>query len=500
MPRPDSLLRRARPLIAARLLSGVVTLSIPLVLARMLPLAEYGTYKQLFLVSLTASAILPFGVTQSLYFFVPRTPAPRVYFGQTLAFLAAAGALGGAAVYAAGPLLASALSNPALAAHAGELAAYTALVVAASPLETSITSAGRTRAAAVCYLGSDALRALALVVPAALGLGLHAMMSAMIAWAALRTAAAFLFMIAAQRGTLWDRRLLREQLAYAVPFGVAIAFAIPQQYAHQFIVAHAVGPALFALYAVACFELPFVELFYTPTSEVLMVRLGELDRQGRQAEGAAAFREAVERLAVLILPPIAFFFAVAPTFITTMFGARFAAAAPLFRVAVLVTPLGIWPLDATLRARGETRHILASYVVKAVVTIPLVWAASHRFGLMGAAASYVGAEVLGRVFLAWRVPRALSSPGARVRAQDLVPGRALARALAISAVLGFAGAGALHVAARLELAAAGSALHRVLPLGIAAAVFGVAHVGQLALFGGALPGFPGARARRRLAA
>ena len=62
----------------ARLASAALTLFIPLVLARMMPQADYGTYKLLFLVSMTATAVLPLGVAQSLYFFVPRAREPRV--------------------------------------------------------------------------------------------------------------------------------------------------------------------------------------------------------------------------------------------------------------------------------------------------------------------------------------------------------------------------------------------------------------------------------------
>lgn len=496
MPKSASLLTRAGPLIAARLVSACITLFIPLVLARMMPQAEYGTYKLLFLIAATAAHILPCGVTQSLYFFVPRAQEPRVYFGQTLAFMVGAGATGAVALAASGALLATALSTPALAEHRLELALYSGLLVAALPLEVSITSQGRTRLAAVTYLASDTLRAAAMVVPALAGFGLHGIMRAMIGWAALRVAVTCASMLAGHRGRLWDARLFRQQLAYALPFGVAILFAIPQQYAHQFIVAHAVGPALFAIYAVACFELPFVDLFYTPTGEVLMVRLGELDRAGRRGEGAAAFREAVDHLAMVILPPIAFIFAVAPAFITTMFGERFAAAAPIFRICVLVMPLGIWPLDATLRARGETRHILATYVVKAAVCIPLAWVAVQRFGLVGAAASYVSAEVLGRAFLAWRVPRALSTPARRVGIRDLVPAARLARTATATVALAAIGAGALQLGTSFDPVPAGP-LHRVFPLAFASAVFGLAYLAHLTASGVSLPGALGSLLRRR---
>jgi O-antigen/teichoic acid export membrane protein len=502
--KPHSTFDRAGPLIAARLASACITLFIPLVLARVLPQAEYGTYKLLFLVALTSSAVLPMGVAQSLYFFVPRAEAPRVWLGQTFAFMLGMGMLGGVALWAAGPFLARVLSTPGLLDHRGELALYTAFLVAASPLETGITSQGRTRLAGLSYLVFDGLRAAAMVLPVLLGGGrLHALMAAMVAWAAVRLAVAWGFVLSTGRGALGDRALFRRQLAYALPFGVAIAFAIPQQYAHQFIVAHAVGPALFAVYAVACFELPFVELFYTPTSEVLMVQLGELERHGHLEEGVAAFREAVARLALLLLPPIAFVWAVAPAFITTLFGARFADAAPIFRVCLAVMPLGVLPLDATLRARGETGHILRSYLLKAAISIPMAWWLVHRFGLVGAAASYVVAEVSGRAFLGWRVPRALATAGRPVRARELVPWRRLSRAVAVSAALALVGAGVLRLAAALEATGTASPLQRALPLAAAAAVFGVLHLGQLLASGAALPGPLGAlvaRLRARLGA
>ena len=200
---------------------------------------------------------------------------------------------------------------------------------------------------------------------------------------------------------------------------------------------------------------------------------------------------------MLPLPPIAFVFAVAPAFITTLFGARFSAAVPIFRVCLLVMPLGIWPLDATLRARGETRHILTTYVVKALVSIPLTWVALQRFGLMGAAGSYVAAELLGRAILAWRVPASLSTPANRVRVRDLVPVARLARTGCVSVALATVGAGALQLASALELTAPGAALHRLLPLAVASTVFGAGYLVQLAASSASVPGVLAALLGRR---
>jgi len=497
VPRWRSPLGRAGPLIAARLLSATFSVSIPLVLARTLPLADYGTYKQLSLVSMMVGAVAPLGMAQSLYYFLPRSSARRAYLGQTFGFLCVAGAIAGAAMFAARPLIASALTNPGLLEHGGELALFSALTVAGCGLEASLTSRGQVRLAAVVYLVSDAIKAAVLIVPTVTGFGLHGMMTGLIAYAAVRLAAAWALTLATAEGRLLDLHLLREQLRYALPFGAAIAVAIPQQYAHQLIVAHAVGPAVFAIYAVGVFELPFVDLFYTPTGEVLMVQVGELDGAGRRAEAVLAFRSAVERLAALLLAPIFFVWGIAPIFLVTVFGPRFADALPVFRIALFVMPLAVWPLDAMLRARGETRHILLSYALKACVSIPLAWIAVTWYGLSGAVGSYLFAEVLGRVFLAWRLPGALSTAEHRVRIRDLVPVRNLARITAWSAMLALVGVAALHLARSVHGPDSGQLRSSVIPLVLASSAFGLAYLAVLVLSNVPLPGALGALLGRR---
>lgn len=465
---------------AARFVSACLTVSIPLVLARALELAEFGTYKQLFLIAQTLYYVLPFGVAQSLYFFIPRAEQHRPYFGQTLLFLAGAGLLAGGGLYALGPPLAEALGNPALLPHRLELAAYTALAIGAFPLELSLTSRGKTRQSAVAYLVSDALRAAALTAPVLLGAGLHGMMMAIVAWAAVRLVACWGLMLGGSRGPLFDRRLLARQLAYAAPFGAAILLSIPQQYAHQFVVSSQLGPALFAIYAVGCFQLPLVDLLYTPTSEVLMVRLGELERSGRLEEGLAAFRQASSRLAYAFLPLAAFLFAAAPEFISAVFGPRFLPATPIFRVSLIGIPLAILPLDGTLRARNQTRHLFLSYLGKAAVTVPLVWLGVRWFGMMGGVGSWALAELVGKGILLSRLPAALSVPGRRLSLAGAVPWRALGQASVA------ASAGALLLVAFRKVAAgalSSTAAHRLAALALAGLLFGCGYLLALRLAG-----------------
>src|SRR5690606_13370590 len=126
-------------------------------------------------------------------------------------------------------------------------AAYSAALVTSAPLEVTLTSWGRTGLAGFAYLASDALRAAGLIVPVLLGYGLQGAMLAVVGWSALRVIATVSLLFFAPGGSLFDGKLLREQVAWAIPFGGAMLLALPPRYAHEFLVSAAVGPALYAI-------------------------------------------------------------------------------------------------------------------------------------------------------------------------------------------------------------------------------------------------------------
>lgn len=478
-----SFMAKAGPLVVARFISAALTVSIPLVLARAFDLREYGTYKWLFMVAQLLYFALSFGVPQSLYYFLPRAGVRRPYIGHVLLCTGGMGLLAGAAVWGLGDVLARAFNNPDLAHHAPALAVYTAALLGSSGLEVSLTSRGQTRTAAAVYLVSDVSRAALMVLPALWGAGLRETLWAVAVWAVCRLLCAWVLSLRDEPGPLFEPTLLREQLAYAAPFGAAMLLAIPQQYAHQLVVSWKVTPELFALYAVGCFQLPLVDLLYTPTSEVLMVRLGELDREGRSREGVAAFREAVGKLSYAFVPLAAFLFTAAPEFVAALFGARFLPAVPLFRIGVLSILLSILPSDGVLRARGATRAIFISYLVKAVVTVPLVWVGVARYGLLGGIASWALAELVGRATLFVRLPRALGEGGVPVRLAELLPWGALGRASGAALA---AAAGVMLLSAVLPHAWDGlpeGFVWRALPLAVVAAFFGAGYLMVLRLVG-----------------
>ena len=456
----------------ARLVGAVLTIAVPMVLARVLVPASYGTFKQAWLLSQTLALILPFGLTQSLYYFVPREPPRRDRFvAQALWFHLAIAAAAAIAILAGRSLVARQFGNAELDRNLGWVAAFTALFIAGQPLDVAWNATGKFGRAALLRAGFEGARGLGMVGGALatrsvegifVGIAVACGLRAALAWAA----------IARAHGLRADRALFRRQAAYALPFGVAFLLIIPQQQFHQYAVGAAVSAAAFAVYSVGCFQLPIVDVLYTPVSELLQIGLAEADRDGRGARGGLAlFHEAVLQLAFVFVPAAGFLLLAAPELIRFLFSARYAAATPIFRLALIQIALSALPLDGVMRARAQNRFMVVLSAAKLAITIPLVLAGLRALGPIGALAGFVAAESATRVAMLAR-SAALFESGAA----GILPLGALGRQAASTA--------AAMPPAWIVLRALGGPL--AVRLAVAGSTFAAAYLG-VSLAVGALP-------------
>ncbi len=404
-----SILRRAGPLMLARLAIAGVTFATPLVLARALLPASYGTFKLAWLWCTTLGLVLPMGLTPSLYYFVPREPGRRQHFiSHALLVTTALGVCTGVALYLFGPTVAVRIDKPELAAHMPWVAAFTALFLASSTADAIPMSQGRIKLAAAVRFGYEAVQALGIIAGALLTRSVAGTFAGIVAATGLRAAACWV-MALREHGLRISRDDLRRQLAYALPFGLAFAIIIPQQNFHQYFVSASVSAAVFAIYAVGCFQLPIVDMLYTPVSEVLQLGIAEHDRDGDRDGPARLFQEAVARLAFVFVPMMALLYVCGPTLLTFLFTEQYRDSVPIFRLAILSIPLAALPLDGVMRARAQNRFVLAVSVLKLALTVPLVMLGFRSFGLPGAMGGWVAAEAITRGVLLVRTGQLFGS-------------------------------------------------------------------------------------------
>lgn len=424
-----SLLRSARPLVAGRATSALIGFALPVVLARSLDQASYGTYKQLFLIAFLMMHSLQLGLSQALFYFLPRAATEReqrAYLGQAQILLGLVGAASGAALLALAPTIAQRFQNPQLQDIALPLSLLSASLIASAGLEVALTARGKPRRSALALVSTDAIRVVGMIGPVLLGHGIEGL-----AWGA-ALAGVLRWMLSAAtaygEGALsFNRDTLTQHLAYALPFGFAVLLAMPQQQLHQILVASRATPEHFALYAVGCMQIPVVALLYMPVSETLQVRLARLEREGRTHEAGEVFSEAVDRLAMIFLPLCALLIAVARPLLELLYGAAYAAAAPIFQVAVLSVVVASLPVDGVLKARARTQTLLVANAIKLAVTWPVLSLGWSAFGMRGAIGGHIALELLTKLCLLQIVARELKSP-----VTHLIAPSSLVRSTAVS--------------------------------------------------------------------
>jgi len=397
-----SILRRAGPLMVARLAVAAISFTIPMVLARILLPASYGTFKQAWLLSNTLFFVLPMGLTQSLVYFVPREPDKRHHFiAHVLSITTLVGLVAGGALLALTPLIARGFHNDELVACMPIVAAFTFFRLAGTSLDVVYMCQGRIKESALVRVGSEAFYTACLVSSA---LHFHSVTGAFAGIAVATFARALMawFLLVREHGFHLSVPDLRRQLSYALPFGLAYAIIIPQQQFHSYLVSASVTAAAFAVYSVGCFQLPIVDMLYTPVSEILQLGIAEHDREGDRHGAHRLFREAVSRLSFVFLPTMALLFIVAPTLVSFLFTDRYLESVPIFRLAMVSIPMAALPLDGVMRARAQNKFVLRVSVIKLALTVPLVFLGLKQFGPIGALGGWICAEESCRMILLWR--------------------------------------------------------------------------------------------------
>ena len=406
MSRPKGIVGQAGPLMLGRAGATVLGFALPLVLTRLLPQSDFGTYKQVWLVVTTGFFMLQLGIAQSLYYFVPRKDGrAQAWLTQSVLSLTALGSVCGAALYLGRFAIARQFANPDIASYGLPMALIALTMISTAPLEIELTAEGNVKSAAWVIFLSDATRVICSVVPLLMGWGLHGFFWAYVVHGALRTAATLVLLFRHGKPE-WDWALLRQQLAYALPFGAAILLDIPQKTFHQWAVGWSVDAATFAIYAQGCFQLPIVNLLYSPISDVLQVRMAE---PGGREHGIHLFHDANLRLAAVFFPFTAGMVMVAALFVPALFTHRYDASIPIFRIAILTTPFACLPLEGVLRALGRTRYLFNIFFWKLVITVPAVLVGLKLFGMSGAIAGHGIAESTIRIFMLARVRKDLGA-------------------------------------------------------------------------------------------
>jgi O-antigen/teichoic acid export membrane protein len=416
---PPRLAVQAFWLTASKFVAAGLSIALPILLVRLMPQTEFGIFKQAFLFVSTTTSIATFGVGMSAYYFMPRHPERGGQIALNILvynFIAGWIPLIAVAIY---PQALQFLFRSNALVPLALLLGFLVLTTLTSGLVQQIPIAMQdVRYSTIFIVGTQIVR---VVLFATAALWFRSVKSLLVAalLSQLLSIAVLFWYLDERFPRFWmhfDWQFFKEQLAYALPYGAVGMLWVIQKDLDNYFVSHSLGPKDFAIYAVGWVDVPLLTLALESVVSVMIVRISSLQKEDRKADIRYVTASATNQLAALQFPLFAMLFVAGHDLIVLLYTRTYEASANIFLVSLVLLLLGVFLLDPIIRAYKEVRNFLL--VVRIGIFIALfctLGPAIRHFGMIGAAVSTVGWQLIERILIAWCAVRVVDAKAHDIR-------------------------------------------------------------------------------------
>jgi O-antigen/teichoic acid export membrane protein len=350
------MLNRSLYLASSKLLGYGIRLVLPYFLVRLVTVADFGAYRQFFLLDVYISTLFQLGVNQSLYYFIPRDPRNAgAYFLNSLLMNLVVFATACALIGTFREPLSAWLKMAILRDAFGHLTAFTMSLMLIAACDCYLNARQLIKVSAFFEVAGQVLASTVTVLAAFATRSLDAI----IVWLVIARVVQLLAMLAyihfrldgfgAQRYFFG----LREQIRYGLALGLAGTVWAMLQRMHEFFVSGYYGTEAYAVYSAGCTEVPIIQIF---TQSVAVVALGQfamLEQQGDWQGVRRLWSRVLTSGYAVALPTIVGFLLVSKPLVLFMFTKTYADAVPIFQINTILKFYLVFNASLVLRAMNR---------------------------------------------------------------------------------------------------------------------------------------------------
>jgi O-antigen/teichoic acid export membrane protein len=177
----------------------------------------------------------------------------------------------------------------------------------------------------------------------------------------------------------------KEVLAYSWPLLAASGLSILGLKVDHILISTILGITVYGLYSVGAFEIPVFNILQNSVTSVLIPKVTSYLKQQRYHDAMDIWSIAAKRTAWVTFPLASIFILHAEEIVTLLFGQQYRRAAPIFAIFASLVFVRVVSFGMVLRALGKTRLELlttCTYVISGILGGYIV---TSYFGSLGAA-------------------------------------------------------------------------------------------------------------------
>jgi O-antigen/teichoic acid export membrane protein len=214
-------------------------------------------------------------------------------------------------------------------------------------------------------------------------------------------------------GSLWrhpkhllDWEIFGKQMSNSLPYAGGGFAANIQTDLHNYIVSYYYSPAMFAVYANGCFQIPLLTLLQSAFREAITPDVARLSASGDYSEMRRAWLVAMRKLSFFIFPAFAIMFILRTELITTLFTKAYAESIPIFTVYLLNILFLMLIISPYVRMFPEFKTFFLSFqIVLVPITGLILYLMIHRGGLVGVVAAMVAIQTFSYIVYLHKISR-----------------------------------------------------------------------------------------------
>jgi len=374
-------------LIIGKIVALVATLLMPIVLTRFLSMEEYGLYGQFYTLLLFAVGIATMGIHTSLYFLLTDKEAneqKKLIFQSLLLLilmaLLAIGIFKIPMIYNA-LLVASGLDNYFL---------YLAIALLLSiPIEIMqplyIVNGNKNLSLfyPFCVVG---LKTICIVSFTFYDNSITSVFRGVLLASFLTFSFMlyYIYMKVKQIKLTIDFSEIKKQLAYSLPFGLAVALKFISLRLDKIISVSVLTSMQYAIYIIAYYGIPGINEIFDSLAQIYTVKITKLFKENKLDAITEAYKSLTAKTLSYTIPMVLIICLYADQIIKLLFSEKYLGATPYFRIylaTVLSTALGS---GLILRATDNTKSTLQAYFISSLLSIPITYFLIRNFALYGA--------------------------------------------------------------------------------------------------------------------
>jgi len=405
-------------------------------MVRYLTKYDYGTFRQIMLISVLVSTTLAIGLPQSLSYFIPR--ASSSHEKKQLAFqvfiaLSLLGAVAAFICYLLRYRIGAGFNNQDLLYYSWIFSLFFLFLIPSKCAQPTLVALGRTNFASLLNVATAIVNFFFVIIPLILGKDLKIILISMLSVYIMKLIIVVyvLFRLEGGMPKLFDLPSLKAQFTYSSPLAGSLIVGVARKYIDQFIIAVFYSPVNFAIYSRGAFELPFVAILPHTLSTLMIPKIAEYQKDGKISNILYLWQESMRKVALVFFPLFVFTFIFAEQIITLLFTSEYLDSVSIFRIYLILIPFRIVAYRTILQAIGNTRPIFTAVCISLILSLVLGIVFERIFGLIGPAIAIVIGELTGSGYMLWQ-----SKVNLKVSFSDLMPVKRLFYPLLSSAIVG----------------------------------------------------------------